>query len=168
MLFIVEDKLKNSPAQYFVSSWIKKSFGSCRHCLQFVEVQSKLLSMEWIVSVVCQGHTLALSQSCSEACWSLLIFTCACRSLSAPAGGSSSWPCILPPSTSVPPQCRSFWAGVCTCSQGSAPDAACSASPALHSKAASPGLTCPSTWSLKTKTQENAQWRWVHSHGFSC
>lgn len=69
----------------------------------------------------------------------LLVPTCVRRSLSAPAGGFSSWPCIRPPSAFGPPQCRSVWAAVCTCSQGSAPDAACWASPAPHNRAVSPG-----------------------------
>lgn len=96
---------------------------------------------------------LTLPQSCvKHAGLSVcaLVSTCVCRLLSVPAGGSSSWPCIRPPSASVPPQCTSVWAGVCTCSRGSAPGAAGSASPVLHSKAASPGWTWPSTWNLKT------------------
>lgn len=78
------------------------------------------------------------------------LHTCACKSLSALAAGSSTWPCTRPLLASVPPPCRSVWAGVCICSRGTAPGAACSAWPALHSKAASPGWTFLSTWSLKT------------------
>lgn len=131
----------------------KNSPGSCRHCLQCVEVQSKLLLMEWIVSVVCQGQILL------KLCWACqplwFLSTCVCRSLSVPAAGSSSWPCTPPLLASVPPRCRSFWAAACTYSRGSAPGAAGSASPALHSTAASPGWTWPSTWSLKTRTHRH-------------
>lgn len=75
-------------ALLFVSSRIKKreSFGSCRHYLLCVEVQSKLLPMEWIVSVVCQGQ---MRSHYLELVWSRLAAVCAllflpvrvCRSL---------------------------------------------------------------------------------------
>lgn len=117
--------------------------------------------------VVCQGQTLSHHLKVVQSkvvCVRASVSTCACRWLSAPAGGSSSWPCTRPPSASVPPRCRSAWAGVCTCSQGNAPDAACSASPALHSTAASPGWTCPSIWSLKSKgTMERSSFTEVFS-----
>lgn len=96
------------------------------------------------------------------------VCTCVCRSLSAPAAGSSSWPCTRPLSASVPPQCRSVWVGVCICSQGSAPGAACSAGPVLHSTAASPGWTCPSTWSLRPRPgRQRTQGRSIKTHIFN-
>lgn len=148
MLFIAEDRLKTAQLQYQCSTFV---------CV-FKNEKGALVA----VNTVCvrgerpfclaRDETLQRKVVWSAAAYALVSgSTCASRSLSAPVGGSSSWPCTRPPSGAVPPRCRSVWAGVCIYSRGSAPSAAGSASPALRSKAASPGWTWTSTWSLETK-----------------
>ena len=157
MLFNIEDKLKNSPAQYstFVCVFMnKRALGATDIYFPCVR-RCGANSCEWSELSVPPAKDKHLRKSCVQ--HARRAATCACRSPSAPAGGSSSWPCTRPPSASSPPQCRSAWAGVCTCSPGSAPDAACSASPAPHSTAASPGWTCPSIWSLNTGTRRHTE-----------
>lgn len=154
MPLIVKDTLKSSPTQY-LSAFTNKERALGAAGIAYNVWRCRANICHWNKSSVLPASNKLWHYL--KVVWRMSVckpvFTCACRLLSAPAAGSSSWPCTRPLSASVPQQCRCVWAGVCTCSQGSAPGAACSAWPAPHSKAASPGWTCLSTWNLKTKTE---------------